>query len=150
MSDEIKLNENLPFLRLDAFLDEAVKIKEPFEDDNLPEDVMVLVVDRKHVRIVEGNGDWGLGLGNVRVIVDENAHVLALASTKTEDGVCSFEYNAHRRLSDFPSRLQRKTMVLFKALIGGFGIYPFKRIWAMTVPLGWRGEMDIELPEESK
>lgn len=146
-----KLVVDLPLLRPDVFFTEAAaQLKEhPYPLDKVPQDLVVLVVDRKDVEFLPGpsdpfKGDWGLGLGNVKVRVSPDAYVVALASTITEDGECALEHNAHRTWQNFPDGLRTKIFILFKCLIGSMGIYPFKRIWALTVPSSWRDESGIE------
>lgn len=150
-----KLVADLPLLRTEQFMQEAeAQFKEhPYPVD--VRDVVVLVIDRKDVEIVPrsvprpGTDEWndrsyGLGLNNLKVTISPNARVLALASTTTIDGESDLEFNAHRTWSSFPDGLRTKCFACIRTIIGSLGMYPFKRIWALTTPLPWRDESGIE------
>jgi|10_taG_2_1085330.scaffolds.fasta_scaffold35623_3 hypothetical protein len=138
-----KLNPELPLLNLKDMATEANKIPDnPWEYPNGIEDVVVLVLDRASVSF-ESHDNISTACDNVKIKSDPR--VLAVACLQGDGEI----YNSARRCNDFNSRLREKTFLAFKALIGSMGIYPFKRIWALTTPFSWRGEDDVELkPQE--
>ena len=124
-------------VHITAMIAEANNLpKEPWESGYIPQDVVVLVIDRASV---EFDCEPTL-LDYERVRIKENPYILAIAGV-TQDGVIR---NSHRALCRFPQRLQQKAMLAFKMLIGDFGVYAFKRIWALTVPESWRNEADVD------
>jgi hypothetical protein len=144
MSDEPQLNPELPFKSLSELVKEANNLPiEPYEYDVKTRDVVVLVLDRASVEFEHDDHPevGGSALDYETLRIKSNPHILAVAALD-RNGVV---HNAQRRIGDFPNRIQQKALLAFKALIGSFGIYPFKRIWALTTPLSWRDESDIDL-----
>lgn len=125
--------KSCPSLNMVDLIEEANNLPvEPYEKGYVPKDVVILVIDRASI---EFEGDPTI-LDYERIKIKENPYILAVADTNGR--------NAYRILAEFPQRLQQKAMLAFKVLIGTFGIYPFKRIWALTVPKSWRSEEDID------
>jgi hypothetical protein len=125
----------LPLVPMRKLVEEANNLPvEPYERDYVPRDVVVLVIDRASIEFQDEDASC---LDYERIRIKPNPHILAVAST---DGV----RNSYRILAHFPQRIQQKALLAFRLLIGSFGIYPFKRIWALTVPESWRGEDGID------
>ena len=134
-----KINDKLPLLSLSVLRKEANEMPiEPYEEGYVAKDVVVLVLDRASVEFLDADPTC---IDYERIKIKENPLILAVACTE-EDG--RFR-NSHIRLGSFPNRLRQKAMITFKALIGSFGCFQFKRIWALTTPLPWRDEMDIDV-----
>lgn len=124
----------LPYVRMQELIEEANNLPvEPYEKGYVPKDVVVLVIDRASI---EFEDDDPTALDYERIKIKANPYILAVADTNGR--------NAYRILANFPQRIQQKAMLAFKALIGTFGVYPFKRIWALTTPESWRSEEDVD------
>lgn len=127
------MNTKLPNIRFQELIQEANDIlPEPYENGYIPKDVVVLIIDRASI---EFEGDPS-ALDYERIKIKDNPYILAVADTNGR--------NACRIPSNFPNRIQQKALLAFKMLIGYMGIYPFKRIWALTVPESWRSEEDVD------
>lgn len=118
--------------RIEELIAEADQLpKERYETGYIPEDVVVLVIDRASIEFnFEPNAMDYTGLR-----IKDNPYILAVAGFKGDE-----IRQAHRPLREFPNRLMQKAMLGFKMLIGGFGIYAFQRIWNLTVPESWRNQ----------
>lgn len=120
---------NTQFASLKKLIEEANALPtEPWESGYIPQDVVVLVIDRASIEFTHDKSC----LDYERIEIKRNPHILAVACTEGR--------NAQRALREFPQRLQQKAMLAFKMLIGSFGIYPFQRIWNLTVPESWRNQ----------
>jgi len=135
--NEPKLNYELPYLHIKSLLSEANAMSNTPYDEGLEDDIVVLVLKRSSVEFQDPERSM---VDYENITIKTNPEILAVA-TMENDGTIR---NAARRLGDFPPRLKQKTLLAFKALIGSLGIYPFKRIWALTTPLSWRDESDLD------
>ena len=139
-----KLNKNLPLLHLRDLLAESNDMPNP-EGYAIDDGIVVLVLKRSSVSFPEDEDEesptsW---LSGIPVIsIKPNPEILAIVSVdntgKIDIGKQPWSY--------FSDRIKQKISIALKAIIGLIGVYQFKRVWALTTPLSWRGESDIEIP----
>ena len=138
---KIQLNPDLPLVSLKELLQEVNKM--PDGENHAPDDgIVVLVLRRSSVIFSDENDEQKGGINDIeRISIKPNPEIIALASMENDGTI----RQSHRSWYHFSDRTKQKTCLALKTIIGSaVGIYPFKRIWALTTPLGWRSEEDVE------
>ena len=136
------LNSNLPLLSIKELLQKANTM--PNGENHAPDDgIVVLVLRRSSVIFTDENDEQKAGIFDIdQISIKPNPEIIALASMENDGTI----RQSHRSWYHFSDRTKQKTCLALKTIIGSaVGIHPFKRIWALTTPLSWRSEKDVEV-----
>jgi hypothetical protein len=136
------LNSKLPLLSAKELLQETNKM--PHGENHAPDDgVVVLVLKRSSVTFLDENDKEKGGFFDIdQISIKPNPEIIALASMENDGTI----RQSHKTWYHFSDRIKQKTCLALITIIGSaVGIHPFKRIWALTTPLSWRSEEDIEV-----